>query len=147
MGPNGLLKQLAKNVLETALEAEMAGHLGYGKHDVAGRGNSRNSTRSKTVAHRDRAGRDRRSTRYRVLVRAVDSQEAATTPDGYRRDRMSLAARGLTIDEVSGHFHDLYGATVAHPTVEAFNRLEGARFTTLVPRRGRFLPSRIRQDT
>ncbi|MFH9355754.1 transposase, partial [Kitasatospora sp. NPDC017646] len=51
MGPNGLLNQLTKNVLETALDAEMTEHLGYEKHDAAGRGsgNSRNGTRSKTV--------------------------------------------------------------------------------------------------
>ena len=36
VGPNGLLNQLTKNVLETALEAEMAEHLGYDKHDVPG---------------------------------------------------------------------------------------------------------------
>src|SRR6188472_882541 len=51
VGPNGLLNQLTKNVLETALDAEMAEHLGYDKHDPAGRGsgNSRNGSRAKTV--------------------------------------------------------------------------------------------------
>jgi hypothetical protein len=51
VGPNGLLNQLTKNVLETALDAEMTEHLGYDKHDPAGRGsgNSRNGTRTKTV--------------------------------------------------------------------------------------------------
>ena len=51
VGPNGLLNQLTKNVLETALDAEMSEHLGYDKHDPAGRGsgNSRNGTRAKTV--------------------------------------------------------------------------------------------------
>src|SRR5215213_8795413 len=51
VGPNGLLSQLTKRVLETALEAEMSDHLGYAKHDPAGRnhGNSRNGVRSKTV--------------------------------------------------------------------------------------------------
>jgi transposase-like protein len=51
VGPNGLLNQLTKNVLETALDAEMTEHLGYDKHDPAGRGsgNSRNGVRSKTV--------------------------------------------------------------------------------------------------
>ena len=29
VSPNGLLNQLTKNVLETALDAEMAEHLGY----------------------------------------------------------------------------------------------------------------------
>jgi len=51
VGPNGLLSQLTKRVLETALEAEMTDHLGYDKHDPMGRnrGNSRNGVRSKTV--------------------------------------------------------------------------------------------------
>src|SRR6476660_5628333 len=51
VGPNGLLNQLTKNVLETALDAKMAEHLGYDKHDPAGRGtgNSRNFSRDNTV--------------------------------------------------------------------------------------------------
>jgi putative transposase len=36
VGPNGLLSQLTKTVLETALDAEMTEHLGYDKHDPAG---------------------------------------------------------------------------------------------------------------
>src|ERR671912_2963948 len=50
-GPDGLLKQLTKTVLETALNEEMTGHLGYEKHDPAGAGagNVRNGTRSKAV--------------------------------------------------------------------------------------------------
>jgi transposase-like protein len=45
------LTGLTKTVLETALEAEMSEHVGYDKHDPAGRngGNSRNGTRAKTV--------------------------------------------------------------------------------------------------
>src|SRR4051794_26943233 len=50
-GPDGLLKQLTKTVIETALNEEMTEHLGYGKHDPAGAGsgNIRNGTRGKTV--------------------------------------------------------------------------------------------------
>jgi hypothetical protein len=52
-GPDGLLKQLTKTVIETALN-EMTGHLGYAKHDPAGQGtgsgNVRNGTRPKTVS-------------------------------------------------------------------------------------------------
>ena len=50
-GPGGLLKALTKTVIDTALDEEMADHLGYGKHDPTGRnsGNSRNGTRTKTV--------------------------------------------------------------------------------------------------
>jgi len=35
-GPGGLLKALTKTVIETALDEEMADHLGYDKHDPAG---------------------------------------------------------------------------------------------------------------
>ena len=35
-GPDGLLKELTKTVLETALEEEMTEHLGYDKHDAGG---------------------------------------------------------------------------------------------------------------
>jgi hypothetical protein len=44
LGRGGVLQQLTKRFLEAALEAEMDEHLGYDKHDPAGRngGNSRN---------------------------------------------------------------------------------------------------------
>ena len=50
-GEGGLLQQVTKTVLESALEGEITDHLGYDKHDPAGKdgGNSRNGTRSKTV--------------------------------------------------------------------------------------------------
>lgn len=39
-GPDGLLKQLTKTVLETALNEEMTEHLGYEKHDQRRRAES-----------------------------------------------------------------------------------------------------------
>src|ERR1700738_966122 len=50
-GDGGLLGRLTKMVIEGALEGELDDHLGYGKHDPAGRdgGNSRNGYRAKTV--------------------------------------------------------------------------------------------------
>ena len=50
-GQGGLLQQLTKRVLESALEGEITDHVGYDKHHAAGRdsGNSRNGTRAKTV--------------------------------------------------------------------------------------------------
>src|SRR5512133_376009 len=50
-GEGGLLQQLTKRLLESALEGEITDHLGYDKHDPAGKngGNSRNGTRAKTV--------------------------------------------------------------------------------------------------
>lgn len=50
-GEGGLLGKLTKKVVESALDGEMDDHLGYAKHDPAGRNgeNSRNGTRAKTV--------------------------------------------------------------------------------------------------
>ena len=50
-GPDGLLKQLTKQVLETALNQEMTEYLGHEKHGrpAPGSGNIRNGTRPKTV--------------------------------------------------------------------------------------------------
>jgi putative transposase len=43
-GPDGLLKQLTKTVLETALDEELTEHLGHDKHAPARGGNVRNGT-------------------------------------------------------------------------------------------------------
>ena len=50
-GDDGLLQQLTKAVIERALRGEMTHHLGYEKHDPAGKnsGNSRNGKSSKTI--------------------------------------------------------------------------------------------------
>jgi hypothetical protein len=50
-GEGGLLRQLTKRVLESALDGEITDHLGYDKGDRAGKdgGNSRNGKRTKTV--------------------------------------------------------------------------------------------------
>ncbi|MCD2157986.1 transposase [Rhodococcus cerastii] len=74
MGPNGLPNQRAKNVLETALDAEITERLGYERHDAAGRGsgNSRNGTRSKTVLTDIGPGRNRCPAGHRFLVRPAD---------------------------------------------------------------------------
>jgi putative transposase len=51
LGPDGLLSQVTKAVLERALAEEMTGHLGYDKHDPArrGSGSSRNGNTPKLV--------------------------------------------------------------------------------------------------
>ena len=51
LGQNGLLKQMTGRLLEQMLEGELSDHLGYEKHDPAGRnsGNTRNGHTSKTV--------------------------------------------------------------------------------------------------
>src|SRR3954452_10336321 len=51
LGPDGLLKQLTKALIERILEGEMTHHLGYEKHDPSGdkTGNSRNGKTQKRV--------------------------------------------------------------------------------------------------
>ena len=119
VGPNGLLNQLTKNVLETALDAEMAEHLGYDKHDPAGRGsgNSRNGSRAKTVFTEIgpveiEVPRDTNSTLDPVLVKK--RQRRLT---GVDEIVLSLTAKGLTTGEIAAHFDDVYGATVSKDTI------------------------------
>lgn len=49
VGPGGLLNQLTKNVLETALNAELAEHLGHDHGGTPIAESMRNGTRVKTV--------------------------------------------------------------------------------------------------
>jgi hypothetical protein len=59
-GPKGLLKQLTKTVLETALNEEMTEHLGYEKHDPHGHPNGR--------LHHIGIGRHHHRTRVLILI-------------------------------------------------------------------------------
>ena len=115
VGPNGLLNQLTKTVLETALEAEMSEHLGYDKHDPAdrNRGNSRNGTRAKTVLTEIgpvsiEVPRDTDATFDPQIVRK--RQRRLT---GVDEIVLSPSAKGLTTGEIAAHFDDVYGATVS----------------------------------
>jgi putative transposase len=119
VGPNGLLGQLTKSVLETALDEEMSEHLGYEKHDPAGRnsGNSRNGTRAKTVLTEIgpveiEVPRDTESTFEPQIVKK--RQRRLT---GVDEIVLSLTARGLTTGEIAAHFHEVYGARVSKDTV------------------------------
>jgi len=119
-GPDGLLKQLTKTVLETALNEEMTEHLGYEKHDPAGAGadNIRNGTRPKTVLT-EAAGpvqidvpRDRASTFQPQIVKKRQRRLS-----GVDEIVLSLYAKGLTTGEISAHFAEIYGASVSRETV------------------------------
>jgi putative transposase len=119
VGPGGLLTGLTKTVLETALEAEMSEHLGYDKHDPAGRngGNSRNGTRSKTVFTEVgpveiEVPRDREGSFDPVIVRKRQRRL-----DGIDQIVLSLTARGLTTGEIAAHFDEVYGAKVSKDTI------------------------------
>src|SRR5882757_10327586 len=113
-GPDGLLKQLTKTVLEAALTAEITEHLGYSKHgDQPGREgtNVRNGSRTKTVIS-DAVGpvevavpRDREGTFEPVIVEKRQRRMGSVD-----EIVLSLYAKGLTTGEI-------YGASVSRETV------------------------------
>jgi putative transposase len=119
-GPDGLLKQLTKTVLETSLNEEMTEHLGYEKHDPvgAGTGNIRNGTRSKTVLTENSGDveidvpRDRAGTFEPQIVRKRQRRL-----NGVDEVVLSLYAKGLTTGEISAHFAEIYGASVSKETI------------------------------
>ena len=55
-GPGGLLKQLSKTVIESALEEELVDHLGYDKYDPAGRNGANALARHRLVGSMGRVG-------------------------------------------------------------------------------------------
>jgi transposase-like protein len=122
-GPDGLLKQLTKTVLETALNQEMTEHLGHEKHGrpVTGSGNVRNGTRPKTVLTESTGQvgidvpRDRDGSFEPQIVRK--RQRRLT---GVDEIVLSLYAKGLTTGEISAHFEEIYGASVSK---EAISRI------------------------
>ena len=103
VGPGGLLTRLTKTVLETALDAELSEHLGYDKHDSAGRNgqNSRNGSRTKTVLTEVGPVEAAGGQRQHDLVRAGDCPQAAT-PAGRDRPDRGAAGPGRLFAEVYG---------------------------------------------
>ncbi|TLF90831.1 IS256 family transposase, partial [Nocardia cyriacigeorgica] len=118
-GEGGLLQQLTKRVLESALEGEVTDHLGYDKYDPAGRssGNSRNGTRSKTVTTdigpvEVKVPRDTAGTFEPQIVRKRQRRLS-----GVDEMVLSLSAKGLTHGEISAHLAEVYGAEVSRQTI------------------------------
>lgn len=115
LGPDGVLAELTKRVLERGLSEELSEHLGYEAGDPAGRGsgNNRNGTTPKTVlteigavdldVPRDRNG----------------SFEPKLVPKGTRRlerfnqNIIHLYARGLTTRDIRRELGRMYGVEVS----------------------------------
>ena len=118
-GPDSFLSQLVKEVLEAGLDAELTEHLGYAKHDSAGRnsGNSRNGSTPKTVfteigpvdlaVPRDRAG-----TFEPVLL-----PKNQTRLGGLSDIIISLYAGGMTVRDIGHHLQRVYGTELSHDTI------------------------------
>jgi len=107
-GPDGLLKQFTKTVLETVLNEEMTERLGHEKHQgEPGRfaSNVRNGTGPKTVLTEAtgqvtiEVPRDRDGSFEPVIVKKRQKRL-----NGVDEIVLSLYANGLTTGEISAHF-------------------------------------------
>jgi len=121
LGEEGLVRELTKRLVERALEGEMTAHLGYEKHEPAGRnkGNSRNGKAIKRL----KAGRaeleiavprDREGSFEPQLVRKRQRRLA-----GFDDKVLALYARGMTTREIQGHLKELYGVEVSPSLISA----------------------------
>src|SRR5713101_6351169 len=119
-GAGSMLGELVAAVLERALQAELAAHLGYDKHDPAGHnsGNSRNGHIAKTVqtglgpvplqVPRDRAG-----TFEPVLI----PKRSGRISGGLDDMIISLYAHGLSVRAIVHHLEQVYGTQLSAETV------------------------------
>ncbi len=115
IGENGLLKQLTKLLVEKALEAEMADHLGHGKNEPVENpaGNTRNGKSRKTLKGEFgelpiEIPRDRHGTFEPQLI-----PKHQTRWTGFDDKILSLYARGMTVREIQSHLEEMYGTEVS----------------------------------
>ena len=95
-GEGGLLAELTRLVVESALEGEITDHLGYDKHERGGSvdGNARNGTRTKTVLSKAGPGPGRCPAGPCRHLRAEDRREAAASGSGRSRTSCCRCRRG-----------------------------------------------------
>jgi putative transposase len=116
-GPGGLLTRLAGRVIETALGAELAEHLGHPPGGVAQGPNVRNGAGRKTVktelgAVEVRTPRDRDGSFDPQLVAKRQTRLAGLD------DRiLGLYAGGMSVRDIEDHLADLYGVEIKRDTI------------------------------
>jgi len=121
VGEQGLLKQLTKALVERAMQAELTHHLGYEKHEPAGRGsgNSRNGTSTKKLKGDFgeaviEVPRDRNGTFEPKIVPPHERRFV-----GFDDKILSMYARGMTTREIQGHLQEIYGVEVSPTLISA----------------------------
>jgi len=115
LGPDGVLAELTKRLLERGLSEELADHLGYEPGDPAGRGsgNNRNGTTPKTVLTEIGAidldiPRDRSGTFEPKLV-----PKHSRRLEGFNTNIVHLYARGLSTRDIRRELGRMYGVEVS----------------------------------
>ena len=115
LGPNGVLADLTKVILERALDEELTEHLGYERGDPGGRGsgNNRNGTSAKTVLTELGAvdlaiPRDRNGTfDPKIVPKNVRRLER------FNANVIALYSRGLTTRDIRRELGRMYGIEVS----------------------------------
>jgi putative transposase len=118
-GPDGLLAQLTKRLVERAMDAELTEHLGYahGQAPPGGAGNARNGVTEKTI-HTEHGSvrisqpRDRRAT---FAPQIVPKHERRF--HGFDDKIIAMYGRGMSVRDIQAHLHDLYGVEVGHDLI------------------------------
>lgn len=115
IGPDGLVKELTKALVERILVGELNHHLGYEKHEVAGHGsgNSRNGKSQKTLKGESgeiaiEVPRDRNGSFEPKLI-----EKHQTRFEGFDAKILSMYALGMTVRDIQGHLKDMYGVEVS----------------------------------
>ncbi len=114
-GPDGLINQLRKRLIERAAGAELEQHLGYppGAEPPEAQPNRRNGTTSKTLRTVDgplsiELPRDRDASFEPRIV-----PKHARSFDGFDEQILALYAGGMTTREIQRHLRELYGVDVS----------------------------------
>ncbi|MGW0087156.1 IS256 family transposase [Streptomyces sp. NPDC003393] len=116
-GEGGLLQQLTKRLLESALEGEITDHLGYDKHDPAGkRWQQPQRDPGQDRADGRRPGRDSRARDREGSFEPKIVKKRQKRLSGVDEMVISLSAKGLTTGEVQAHLAEVYGAEVSRQT-------------------------------
>ena len=118
-GPGGLLTQLAGRVIDTALGAELTGHVGYppGQAPVGGAANTRNGSTPKTIG----------TELGPVLINTPRDRDGSFEPQlvAKRQTRLAglddrvldLYSGGMSVRDIASHLSGLYGVAVGRDTI------------------------------
>ena len=119
LGPDGLLTELKKRLINRVLDSELTTHLGYDKHGSAPEGtsgsppNARNGHSAKTLRSDDgkiaiKVPRDRNGDFQPALI-----PKHRREFDGFDEAIISLYSRGLGVREIQQHLLEIYKVEVS----------------------------------
>lgn len=115
VGPDGLLTELKKRLINRVMDSELSTHLGYDKHERAGaeKTNSRNGHSQKSI----------RSTDGKIAIKVPRDRDGDFEPllipkhqrhfDGFDSCIVSLYSRGLGVREIQEHLKEIYKVDVS----------------------------------